>query len=126
MALLSDVNLAEMMARQAKFRTNHVGTKLNEAELKEFMELVETRKLNPSELIRELILRELRWEKEETDPDPFQAEIVGVRLLLVNFLRPLAIGQRMTPEVFDHLLDEIAKVKHEVAREMRRKLHGKS
>ncbi len=44
--------------------------------------------------------------------DPSLAEILGVRLLLVNVLRPLAAGQRLTPEAFDKLLDEISEAKH--------------
>ena len=32
MAMLNESNLLAMKARAAKFRTNHVGTKLNEAE----------------------------------------------------------------------------------------------
>ena len=43
------------------------------------------------------------------------AEILGVRLLLVNVLRPLATGQRLTPEAFDKLLDEIGTAKYELA-----------
>lgn len=42
-------------------------------------------------------------------------EIVGVRLLLVNALRSVAIGQTMTPEAFDRLLDQIGTAKHELA-----------
>jgi hypothetical protein len=33
--------------------------------------------------------------------DPALAEIVGVRLLLVNVLRPLAAGEKLAPEAFD-------------------------
>jgi hypothetical protein len=42
-------------------------------------------------------------------------EIVGVRLLLVNVLRSVAIGQNLTPEAFDKLLDQIGAAKHELA-----------
>ena len=42
-------------------------------------------------------------------------EIVGVRLLLVNVLRSLATGQKLTPEAFDKLLDQIGTAKHELA-----------
>ena len=42
-------------------------------------------------------------------------ELVGVRLLLVNALRSVAIGQTMTPEAFDKLLDQICTAKHELA-----------
>lgn len=45
-------------------------------------------------------------------------EIVGVRLLLVNVLRSLATGQKLTPEAFDKLLDQIGTAKHELARKL--------
>ena len=44
MALLDESNLLAERARHAKFRTNHVGTKLNEAELHELGELVRSAK----------------------------------------------------------------------------------
>ena len=46
---------------------------------------------------------------------PALAEIVGVRLLLVNVLRPLAAGEKLAPEAFDKMLDQISEVKHELA-----------
>jgi hypothetical protein len=51
--------------------------------------------------------------------DPALAEIVGVRLLLVNVLRPLAAGAQLAPEAFDKLLDQISEVKHELAAKLR-------
>ena len=65
-----------------------------------------------SEWMRDVILRELRGDSAN---DPSLAEILGVRLLLVNVLRPLAAGQRLTPEAFDKLLDEISEAKHALA-----------
>jgi hypothetical protein len=64
------------------------------------------------EWVRDVILRELRGDSAN---DPSLAEILGVRLLLVNVLRPLATGQRLTPEAFDRLLDEISEAKHQLA-----------
>src|ERR1700684_1732847 len=62
--------------------------------------------------IRDVILREIPG---EPPCNPSLAEILGVRLLLVNVLRPLAAGQRLTPEAFDKLLDEISDAKHQLA-----------
>ena len=45
-------------------------------------------------------------------------EIVGVRLLLVNVLRSVATGQKLTPEAFDKLLDQIGTAKHELAEKL--------
>ena len=64
------------------------------------------------EWVRDVILRELR---RGSASDPSLAEILGVRLLLVNVLRPLAAGQRLTPEAFDKMLDEISNAKHQLA-----------
>jgi hypothetical protein len=36
-------------------------------------------------------------------------------LLLVNVLRPVAAGERLAPEAFDKLLDQISEVKHQLA-----------
>ena len=62
--------------------------------------------------MRDVILRELRGDSAN---DPSLAEILGVRLLLVNVLRPLAAGQVLAPEAFDKLLDEISEAKHALA-----------
>ena len=62
--------------------------------------------------MRDVILRELEGGSAS---DPSLAEILGVRLLLVNVLRPLAAGQTLAPEVFDRLLDEISEAKHQLA-----------
>ena len=68
--------------------------------------------LHAGEWIRDVILQEMRGGSAS---DPSLAEILGVRLLLVNVLRPLAAGQRLTPEAFDKLLDEISEAKHALA-----------
>ena len=64
------------------------------------------------EWVRGVILGQVR---RESAGDPSLAEILGVRLLLVNVLRPLAAGQRLAPEVFDRLLDQISEAKHQLA-----------
>ena len=67
------------------------------------------------EWIRDVILRETGGEPTS---DPSLAEIVGVRLLLVNVLRPLAAGQLLAPEAFDRLLDEISDAKYKLAEKL--------
>ena len=67
------------------------------------------------EWVRDVILQKVR---RGSASDPSLAEILGVRLLLVNVLRPLAAGQRLTPEAFDKLLDEISEAKHQLARKL--------
>ena len=89
-----------------------VTAKLTKEERGRITEFARSQGLARGEWIRDVILREMR---EGSASDPSLAEILGVRLLLVNVLRPLAAGQTLTPEAFDKLLDEISEAKHELA-----------
>jgi hypothetical protein len=89
-----------------------VTTKLTKEERGKVTEFAKSQGLARGEWIRDVILRELRGASAS---DPSLAEILGVRLLLVNVLRPMAAGQRLTPEAFDKLLDEISDAKHRLA-----------
>ena len=89
-----------------------VTAKLTKEERWRITEFARSQGLARGEWIRDVILKEMR---EGSASDPSLAEILGVRLLLVNVLRPLAAGQRLTPEAFDKLLDEIGNAKHQLA-----------
>jgi len=89
-----------------------VTTKLTREERGKVTEFAKSQGLARGEWIRDVILRELHGARA---CDPSLAEILGVRLLLVNVLRPLAAGQRLTPEAFDRLLEEISNAKHKLA-----------
>src|ERR1022692_5213764 len=89
MALLDEKNLATEAAKRARFRVHHVGTKLNQAELRELEALAAKRKQKQGELIRRLILRELEHDKTGLRPSAEMVEITACRLLLVNLLGPL-------------------------------------
>ena len=97
---------------QALNRVFPVTAKLTKDELGRVTEFAKSQGLARGEWIRDVILREVRG---ASPGDPSLAEILGVRLLLVNVLRPLAAGQRLTPEAFDKLLDEISEAKHALA-----------
>ena len=89
-----------------------VTAKLTKEERGRITEFARSQGLARGEWIRDVILREMRG---GSSIDPSLAEILGVRLLLVTVLRPLASGQRLTPEAFDKLLDEISNTKHQLA-----------
>jgi len=89
-----------------------VTAKLTKEERGKVTDFARSQGLARGEWIRDVILRELR---RGSASDPSLAEILGVRLLLVNVLRPLAAGQRLTPEAFDKLLDEISDTKYQLA-----------
>ena len=89
-----------------------VTAKLTKEELGKVTEFARSQGLARGEWIRDVILKEMR---EGSASDPSLAEILGVRLLLVNVLRPLAAGQKLAPEAFDKLLDQISDAKHQLA-----------
>ncbi|HEY2472437.1 MAG TPA: ribbon-helix-helix protein, CopG family [Terracidiphilus sp.] len=99
------------------FRNTTRCLKLTEEEARLLDEVARANGVGRSEWMREVILRELR---AAPTSDTSLAEILGVRLLLVNVLRPLAAGQRLMPEAFDKLLDEIGAAKHELAGKLAR------
>lgn len=105
--------------RDASFDDDHtlnrvfpVTAKLTKEERQRVTDFATSQGLARGEWIRDVILREVH---EGSASDRSLAEILGVRLLLVNVLRPLAAGQLLTPEAFDKLLDEISEAKHQLA-----------
>jgi hypothetical protein len=89
-----------------------VTIKLTKEERGRVTDFASSQGLARGEWIRDVILRQVRGGSAS---DPSLAEILGVRLLLVNVLRPLAAGQRVPLETFDKLLDEISDAKHQLA-----------
>ena len=112
MAILKDTAHAISDTDHALNRVFPVTAKLTKEELVKVTEFARSQGLPRGEWIRDVILKEMR---KGSANDPSLAEILGVRLLLVNVLRPLAAGQRLTPEAFDKLLDEISNAKHQLA-----------
>jgi len=110
MPLLAQHNDSQRTQRKTVFRNATVCLKLTQQEVQLLDQIATAKGMARSEWMRDVILRELRGAN-----DPSLAEILGVRLLLVNVLRPLAAGQRLTPEAFDKLLDEISEAKHALA-----------
>jgi hypothetical protein len=86
--------------------------KLTRKERKEVTDFARSRGLARGQWIRDVILGELYGAPVS---NASLAEVLGIRLLLVNVLRPLAAGQKLTPEAFDKLLDDISTAKHELA-----------
>ena len=112
MALLSSQNGLRKDSNKSVFRNTTRCLKLTEEEARLLDEVATAKGVPRSEWMRDVILRELRSAPAN---DASLAEILGVRLLLVNVLRPLAAGQKLTPDAFDKLLDEISTAKHELA-----------
>ena len=115
MAILDDSEIATKAEERTRFRLKSAGTKLNQQELRNLGVLAKRRGVRPGELIRKLILDELARDAGTAAVSIELAEIMGIRLMLTNLFRPLATGQKLTPEAFDNMLAEVKKRKRRVA-----------
>ena len=119
MQLLSDEAMVQTAQQRASFRLTNVSSKLSQSETERFDALAKRRGQQRGELIRRLILDELTRDSGEPTASAELSEIVGIRLMLMNVLKPLAAGQKLTPEVFDGIMTEVKKRKRAVAVEAR-------
>jgi hypothetical protein len=93
-----------------------VSARLSAHELSQLEGIAKRCKLTNSALVRELILEKIQTENGPPKADPLLTEIVGVRLLLLNLLGPMAAGaEPLTKQRVDAIVDEIKKVKHKAA-----------
>src|SRR5580692_2845582 len=107
MALVNDDSIADRAKKLESLRMTNVSSRLTRRETDHLDELAKKHRLQRGEFIRQLILDEL--ERDSGDP-PVSAElveIIGVRLMLTNLLKPLTTGQKITPEVFDGIIAEV-------------------
>ena len=115
MAILNDSEIATKAEERTRFRLKSAGTKLNQQELRNLGVLAKRRGVRPGELIRKLILDELARNSGSVPASTELTEIMGIRLMLTNLFRPLATGQKLTPEAFDNMVAEVKKRKRSVA-----------
>ena len=122
MPLLSDEAIVEKAEQRASFRLTNVSSKLSRSEAERLDSLAKKRGQQRGECIRHLILDELTRDSGEPTASPELSEIVGVRLMLTNLLKPLATGLKITPEVFDGIMVEVKKRKTALAVETKQDL----
>jgi hypothetical protein len=115
MKLANDMQITTNAEKRSSFRLLGVTTKLNPREVEDVERLARSRGLQRGELIRKLILDELARDAGSVEASTELTEIMGIRLMLTNLFRPLATGQKLTPEAFDNMLAEVKKRKREVA-----------
>ena len=119
MPLLSEDQLAAEAEKRETYRLVGVTTKLSPREVADIERVAKRRGQQRGEFIRHLILDELTRDNGEPTASAELREIVGLRLMLMNVLNPLAAGQKLTPEVFDGIMTEVKKRKRAVAVEAR-------
>jgi hypothetical protein len=119
MPLFSDDAMVQRAEQRASFRLTNVSSKLSQNETALFDALAKRRGQQRGEFIRRLILEELSRDSGEPTASAELSELVGIRLMLMNVLKPIAAGQKLTPEVFDGIMAEVKKRKKAVAVEAR-------
>jgi hypothetical protein len=115
MSFFNEEQLAAEAKAKASYRLIGVTTKLSPQEVEDIERLARKHRLQRGEFIRQLILDELACDSGDPPVSPELVEIIGVRLMLTNLLKPLTTGQKITPEVFDGIIAEVKKHKRGLA-----------
>ncbi len=115
MSFFNEEQLAVEAKAKASYRLIGVTTKLSPQEVEDIERLARKHGLQRGEFIRQLILDELACDSGDPPVSPELVEIIGVRLMLTNLLKPLTTGQKITPEVFDGIIAEVKKHKRSLA-----------
>lgn len=113
-SILGD-GIAEAAQRREVFRECSVSTRLTRKDIQNLDALAKTRGVQRGELIRKLIRDELAKDAGTSIASTELTEIMGIRLMLTNLFRPLATGQKLTPEAFDNMVAEVKKRKRSIA-----------
>jgi len=115
MSFFNDEQLTAEAKAKASYRLIGVTTKLSPREVEDIERLARKHGLQRGEFIRQLILDELACDSGDPPVSPELVEIIGLRLMLTNLLKPLTTGQKITPEVFDGIIAEVKKHKRTLA-----------
>jgi len=115
MSFFNEEQLAAEAKAKASYRLIGVTTKLSPQEVEDIERLARKHGLQRGEFIRQLILDELACDSGDPPVSPELVEIIGVRLMLTNLLKPLTTGQKITLEVFDGIIAEVKKHKRSLA-----------
>jgi hypothetical protein len=101
-------------------RTMTVGGKFTVSEYEVFSKMAAEKGQLLGEWAREVLLREIKENNREFD---LVCEVVGLQLLLMNVLAPIARGERITPEQFQGIVKSVQTAKVKAAAEMLSRRH---
>src|SRR5271170_1055838 len=95
-------------------RDRMANARVTAGEQRELHEAARANGKSLSEWAREILLREARRSEE----DPLFIELIATRMILLNLLKPLAMGQVVTPEEFTRISATVRSDKRKVAQEI--------
>ena len=110
-----ELSIADRLANQKgrAVRDRMASARVTKEELAKLERAAKRNGLLLGEWARGVLLREA----EPSQPDPLWTETIANRMLLMAMLRPIATGQKMTPDRFDELVAAIKTGKHRVAQD---------
>jgi len=88
--------------------------RVTQAEQRELHNAARSQGKSLSEWAREILLREAR----RSPDDPLFIELIATRMILLNLLKPLAMGQQVTTEDFARISTTVRNDKRKVAQEI--------
>ncbi len=95
-------------------RTQTVGTRVSVAEEHELVAAAKRDGINVSEWVREVLLKEAR----RSHDDAVFTELVATRMLLVNLIKPLILGEKVSPTWITEAMTMVRKEKHKAAQDV--------
>jgi hypothetical protein len=95
-------------------RSRSLGTKLTVQEEKVLVHAAAADGKSASEWARDVLLREARRSKD----DAVFTELVATRMLLVNLIKPLILGEKVSPTWITEAMTMVRKEKHKAAQDV--------
>ena len=114
--LTPHATLESRLARSAgrSGRDRMANARVTQAEQRELHSAARSQGKSLSEWAREVLLREAR----RSPDDPLFIELIATRMILLNLLKPLAMGQQVTTEDFARISTTVRNDKRKVAQEI--------
>jgi hypothetical protein len=107
-----ETRLARSAGRSGRDRM--ANARVTQAEQRELHNAARSQGKSLSEWAREVLLREAR----RSPDDPLFIELIATRMILLNLLKPLAMGQQVTTEDFARISTTVRNDKRKVAQEI--------
>jgi hypothetical protein len=79
-------------------RTRSASAKVTEEEYAQFETLAQARGITVGEWCREVLLNQLNPSKSVSNDVTLLAEVLGVRMIVINLFRALGSGEKLTPD----------------------------
>lgn len=123
MAVLNAKSVLQVTEQPSEHRVFPVTAKFTNHERKLVTEFARSQGIARGQWMRDVILREIRdvsLREARSADDPTFTELIATRMILLNLLKPLAMGQVVTPEDFSRISATVRSDKRKVAQEIQK------